>query len=80
MANLINIKKRNGFNGKLLDVMARCLEKDAHKRITLEEVVRILGEIERETYLRDSTYTHIYLSSDPLNLYSFSSNQIEQKL
>jgi hypothetical protein len=31
-------------------------------------------------YLRHSTYTRVYLSPDPLNLYSFSSNQMDQKL
>jgi serine/threonine protein kinase len=41
--NLINIKKRNGYSPKLLDIMARCLEKDVHKRISLEEAVRRLS-------------------------------------
>ena len=36
LANLINIKKRTGFCAQLLDIMARCLEKDTHKRITLD--------------------------------------------
>lgn len=78
--NLINIKKRNGYSPKLLDVMARCLEKDVHKRISLEDAVRRLSEIEREAFMNHPTYTRIYLSSDPLSLYNFSSNQIEQKL
>jgi serine/threonine protein kinase len=78
--NLINIKKRNGFCPKLLDLMARCLEKDVHKRVTLEEVTGRLGEIEKETFHRHATYTRVYTTSDPLNLYNFSSNQIEQKL
>ena len=45
--NLINIKKRSGFSSKLLDLMSRCLEKDFHVRVSLEEVVKILSDIER---------------------------------
>ena len=30
--------------------MERCLEKDVHVRIDLEEVVKILSEIEKEFY------------------------------
>jgi serine/threonine protein kinase len=45
--NLINIKKRSGFSSKLLDLMSRCLEKDSHVRVSLEEVVKILSDIER---------------------------------
>jgi hypothetical protein len=43
LKNLINIKKRSGFCPKLLDLMARCLEKDPHVRIDMNEVVKILG-------------------------------------
>ena len=50
LKNLINIKKRSGFCAKLLDLMERCLEKDVHVRIDLEEVVKILSEIEKEFY------------------------------
>lgn len=60
--NLINMKKRNGFCPKLLDLMARCLEKDSHVRIGLDEAVRLLSEIERETYFKSSKYTRVYLS------------------
>ena len=38
--NLINIKKRSGFCPRLLDLMGKCLEKDANVRIGLDEVVR----------------------------------------
>jgi hypothetical protein len=30
--------------------------------------------------MKHSTYSRVYLTHDPLNLYSFSSNQMEQKL
>jgi hypothetical protein len=78
--NLINIKKRNGFCPKLLDLMARCLEKDSHVRIDLDTVIKLLSEIEMETYFKSSTYTKVYLSSEPLNLHTFSSNQVEERL
>ncbi len=50
--NLINLKKRNGFNAKLLDLMASCLQKDPHIRISLDEAISILMEIEKETYMK----------------------------
>ena len=43
LRNLINIKKREGFCPKLLELMARCLEKDVHVRIEMEEVIEILS-------------------------------------
>lgn len=77
--NLISIKKRSGFCGKLLDLMSRCLEKDSHVRIDMDELVRTLAEIEYEFYFRSSNYKRIYLRAEPMNLYSFSSNQVENQ-
>jgi hypothetical protein len=73
--NLIGIKKRSGFCGKLLDLMAKCLEKDRHVRLELAEVIKILGDIEMDFYLKSSNFKRVYLGTEPLNLYSFSSSQ-----
>ena len=40
----------------------------------------ILIEIEKETYMKNSTYNKVYLAPEPLNLNSFSSNQGITKL
>lgn len=61
--NLINIKKRSGFCPKLLDLMARCLQKNSHVRIDIDETIKILAEIQKETYFKKSNYTHIHLGS-----------------
>ena len=78
--NLIRMQKRKGFSSKLLDLMSSCLEKVSHIRISLDEVVRVLADIERETYLKSSSYPRVYLAQEPLNLYSFSSNSIHDHL
>ena len=61
LRNLIHIKKRSGFCCKLLDLMSACLEKDPHVRINMDQVLKMLSEIEQEFYLKSSTYKNIYL-------------------
>ena len=60
--NLIRMQKRRGFCPRLLDLMSSCLEKVSHIRIGLDEVVRVLADIERDTYFASSTYRRVYLT------------------
>ena len=46
----------------------------------MDDAISILIEIEKETYMKNSTYNKVYLAPEPLNLNSFSSNQTITKI
>jgi serine/threonine protein kinase len=78
--SIVQKQQRRGYCPALLDLMERCLEPIPDKRIGLDEVARVLAQLEHKRYFASKQHSQVYLTPEPLNLYSFSCNQLEEKL